>query len=535
MLLYNRMKRAALLIIFYIASVSLHAQVNRYVVFFSNKSGTPYSIASPEQFLSPKAIERRTSQFIEVTQADLPVSPFYVDGLESAGADVYYTTRWLNGALIQADESVITEIEALGYVDSVAFVAPGLRLTKNSRKWEVFEETSSTQTSAQLQMLGVDALHKEGYHGEGVTIAFFDGGFVGVNTAEPFEHLFSDNRIKYVFNLVENSQDVYKASNHGTKVFSTTAGLIPGEFIGSAYGADFMLFLTEDAASEYRIEEYNWLIAAEKADSAGVDIISSSVGYFDFDDPSMNYSYEDMDGQTTIVAQAAGRASERGILVVASAGNEGNKSWRYITTPADAEGVLAVGSVNSLGEVSSFSSRGPTADGRIKPDVMALGSGTSVISESGTITKGTGTSFAAPLIAGLAAGIWQAYPELTNFELVNLIKSIGSYADAPDNDYGHGIPDYALVASPEPGSQNFTVFPNPISTEELKIKSCCRQETSAEARVIDATGKIVKYLSFSFARNQNQHRLYVDDLQQGLYILELRSSTGIEMHRIVKY
>ncbi|ELR72554.1 putative exported serine protease, subtilase family protein [Fulvivirga imtechensis AK7] len=458
-----------------------------------------------------------------------------MDGVESTGAEVYYTTRWLNGALIQADESLIEAIEALGYVDSVVYVAPGVRLTKNSRKWEAFEESPPAQTSTQLQMLGVDALHGEGYHGEGVTVAFFDGGFVGVNNVTAFQHIFFDNRMKYAFNLVENSQDVFKSSNHGTKVFSATAGLMAGQFTGTAYGADFMLFITEDAASEYRIEEYNWLIAAEKADSAGVDIISSSVGYFDFDDPSMNYSYEDMDGKTTIVAQAAKMASERGILIVASAGNEGNKSWRYITTPADVESILAVGSVNSTGEVSSFSSRGPTADGRVKPDVMALGSGTTVINESGMISKGTGTSFAAPLITGLAAGIWQAYPELTNYELMDLIKSIGSHADIPDNSYGHGIPDYTLLATPDPGSLSFSVFPNPVAIEDLKIKSCCRQETTAEARVIDATGKVVKHLLFNFARNQNQHRLYVDDLRQGLYLLVLRSSTGTEMHRIVKY
>lgn len=529
------MKRLKLFLLVFIISLSVQAQINRYVVYFTDKSSTPYSLSFPEQYLSAKAIARRFAQGIAVTEKDLPVDPAYVNGLKNAGADVFYTTRWLNGAVIQVDQSLISSIEGLSYVDSVAYAAPGSRLTKNSRKTDDLDELPPLKTAVQTQMLGVDILHKEGYKGEGILIAYFDGGFRGVNIIDPFQHIFVENRMFLELNLVENNNNVYQYSSHGTKVLSTTAGLLAGEFTGTAPEANFMLFVTEDASSEYRIEEYNWLIAAEKADSAGTDIISSSVGYFDFDDPSMNYTYDDMDGQTTIVAQAATLASERGIVVVVSAGNEGNKSWKYVTSPADADNILAVGAVDATGEISNFSSQGPTVDGRIKPDVVALGSGTTIINESGIVTTGSGTSYAAPLITGLAALVWQVNPDLTNLELIALIKSIGNRMESPDNLYGYGIPDYTIIAPPEPDGQLFSLFPNPVAEPWLTIKTCCRQNIETEISFIDAAGKVVNKFMVPFSRNVNLYTVNTSHLEQGLYLVVLKTATGTEKYRIIKY
>ena len=261
-------------------------------------------------------------------------------------------------------------------------------------------------------MLGIPQMHADGFRGEGMTIAFLDGGFMGVNTTAAFQELFNEGRYDDVVShdFVRNTDNVFQYDDHGSQVFSVIAANIADDFTGGAYKANFQLFVTEDASSEYRVEEYNWLFAAERADSAGVDIISSSLGYYDFDIASMNYSTAQMDGKTAVVTQAAQWAADRGIVVVTSAGNEGNiPSWRIITAPADGADVVAVANLTPQGVASSSSSRGPAADGRIKPDLAALGSGVTVVQDNGAIGTASGTSLAAPLITSLIAGVWQNF------------------------------------------------------------------------------------------------------------------------------
>lgn len=527
---------SALLILF---SLSLQAQVNRYVVFFSDKAGTPYSVDAPEAFLSARAIARRQDQNIAVTATDLPVDPAYTDGVTGMGAEVFYTTKWLNAALIQADAGSVSSIAALAYVDSVVYVAPGAKLTSSGRLSQIEEEFEiSEETDGQLGMLGLDLLHQEGYRGEGMIIAFFDGGFKGVNTVEAFQHIYNDNRLLYAQNLVENNDNVYQYSTHGTRVFSATAAFLADTYEGSAYNADFMLFVTEDASSEYRIEEYNWLIAAEKADSAGVDIINGSIGYFDFDDPQMNYTYEDMDGKTTIISKAASFAADRGLLVVVSAGNEGNKSWKYVTAPADAENILSVGSVDGNGEVSNFSSLGPTPDGRIKPEVMAYGAGTSVVNDFGSVINGSGTSFATPLITGLAASLWQLYPNLTNTELISLILENSSNTNTPNNQYGYGIPSYRFIISGvdpvKEAAPAFSIYPNPVTSDLLNIRSNYKTERLT-VRLYDATGVLVRDFELNRPSVNRSNSVSLEALKRGVYLLTLNSGREMESFRIVKY
>ena len=530
---YTVLCKSVLLLITLLSMTSLKVGAqNRYVVFFSDKNATPYRIDNPTEYLSARAISRRQKQGIAITSQDLPVNPAYVDGVRSLGAETFFTTKWMNGVLIQAQESLINSIESLTYVDSVVFVAPGSKLTSNGRKGEIEELAEElAETDTQVKMLGVDALHDKGYKGEGIIMAIFDGGFTGVNTVDAFKHIYDGNRLIYAKNLVNNNNNVYQYSNHGTKVLSAIAGLVSSQFEGTAYNADISLFITEDGATEYRIEEYNWLMAAEMADSLGVDIINGSLGYYDFDDVSMNYTYKDMDGKTTIVSQAAKLASDRGMLVVVSAGNEGNKAWKYITAPADAENILSVGSVTSKGLISDFSSIGPSADGRIKPEVMAMGSSTVLVNEAGIVSNSSGTSFATPLLAGFAACMWQAYPDLTNLELIDFILQNSTLYANPNNRYGYGIPNYKFIISniSEDNNTGTSAYPNPLFGDELNITTASRGEV--RVKLYSPQGKLL------FENSMDREHLTYDtsNLKAGVYILTVEANKETSKFRIIKY
>src|SRR3990170_1425100 len=295
--------KGTLVVIFILFASTSWAQVNRYLVFFKDKDGTTYNISSPQQFLSQRAIDRRIRQGISVIDEDLPVNETYVQGVLNTGATTYFTTKWMNGVLVQCDISLIPAIEGLAFVDRVEFVAPNAKLLLGGRKrteQKVKELKSASSTQVQLQMIGLDEMHMAGYQGDNIIIGIFDGGFPGVNTAIPFQHIFNESRINLTVSkdFVANSSNVFQYDKHGTEVFSVIAAYQEGAFTGGSYEADYQLYVTEDVSSEYRIEEYNWLFAAERADSAGVDVIQSSLGYYDFDQSSMNYPKSAMDGKT---------------------------------------------------------------------------------------------------------------------------------------------------------------------------------------------------------------------------------------------
>ncbi|HTJ50892.1 MAG TPA: S8 family peptidase [Cyclobacteriaceae bacterium] len=533
-----------LLILFLILSFQCSwAQDNRYMVFFSDKNGSPFNITSPADFLSAKAIARRSKQNISITESDLPVNPDYCQQLKDAGVPVYYKTRWLNGVLVQCDASMIPTIEALGFVTSVELVAPGALLSgarvKQSNAVNNVANTEAAYTDTQLQMLGMDKMHTDGIHGEGITIAVLDAGFPGVNSSIPFQNLINDGRIdlSVSHDFVLNSTNVFAQNSHGTKVLSTIAALEDPQFFGGAYNANFQLYITEYDPSEYRIEEYNWLFAAERADSAGADIISTSLGYNTFDDATMDYTQTDMDGKTAVISKAAQYVSDKGVLVVCSAGNEGADPWHIITAPADVEDVLAIGNITAQGSKSVSSSVGPTADGRIKPDLVALGTDVSLIAPDGSITLGSGTSFAAPLVAALAAGVWQKYPSLTRSELIFLLKRTASQFNNPDNSLGYGIPNYIALSNYQTTSTQvdlITVFPNPFSsTLQIRPKnpdqvSTCRyQLTTLQGVILDDRNVEFTWLNPAWS-------VPVSDLAAGLYLLKIRLDTKSYTYKIVK-
>ncbi len=526
-----------ILLLLFSFPISLFSQ-NRYFVSFKDKTNTPYSISNPLQFLSQKSIDRRTKEIFTITSEDLPVDPAYVAQVKNCGASVFFTSRWFNGVLIQANSSEVSAVSVLPFVSNVELVAPGTKLLggrkKSTDKFELVNATNALQNQLQLEMIGLDKMQSAGYHGEGIDVAVFDAGFIGVNTLPSFQAIYQEGRMKSAFNFVNNSKDVYSAYDHGTEVLSIMAGSISNTYLGGAYNANFFLFQTEDVSSEYRVEEYNWLFAAERADSAGVDVINSSLGYNTFDDPSMDYTYKSLDGKTSVVSQAAYKAFERGIVVVNSAGNEGDNSWQYIDVPADAEGVIACGAVDNSGLRSPFSSIGPSADGRIKPDVSALGEGDTVISSSGSIESGSGTSFSSPLITCLVAGLRQALPHASAKEIYQRVINSASQINQPDNFLGYGIPNFTLAKDLFDFSDEFQLYPNPVSESQLKIIFKDPGDVNVSVTIFNMAGQKVFQLSDFISWNNNPYSLDLSSLSEGLYLVRVQTPTSAKINRIVK-
>lgn len=524
--------------------VTASAQQNRYMVFFKDKTGVPFSASQPDQFLSQKSIERRLRQGIDIISQDLPVSMAYVQGLRDVGAEPSFKTRWLNGVLVVCDPTVLQAIENLEYVERIEFVAPPSGLPGGGRKsFNLRKKNNSlgSETENQLRMIGIDRMHEGDYKGEGVIIAILDSGFPGVNIHSAFQHIFSENRFNASasFDFVHNTRDVFHFDDHGTQVLSVISAIVPDAYTGGAYEANFQLYVTEDVPTEYRIEEYNWLFAAERADSAGVDIISSSLGYYDFDDPSMNYTLAQMDGKTAVVTKAAQSAADRGILVIVSAGNEGNiPSWRIVTAPADAVDVLAVGSVNSALQKSSSSSIGPSADNRIKPDLMALGVGVKVVNDGGQITTASGTSLSTPLITSLAAGVLQRYPDLSNKEIIELLRKTASQASRPDNLLGYGIPNFLAIVNYQertPQTNLFEIFPNPLIDDTLTVSPLNPNLLeSCEIEIISSQGQLVGQNTVHFNWLNRTFKKDVSALASGIYYVRVFSEQKRYTFKVVK-
>jgi subtilisin family serine protease len=508
------------------------------MVFFTDKDDTPYSIDQPQEFLTLKAIERNGRI---VSFEDLPVTPDYIALLESNNALVLGTTNWLNGALIELPESDLTTIQGLYFVKNTEYVSPNERPAIGGRDEMLEEEEEVEATLPQFDILNIDRMHEEGYYGEGVLIAVLDGGFEDVDTGGYFSHIFEGNQVIDGHNFVTGGPDIYDHSRHGTRVFSTIAAL-GDDYEGIATKSNYLLYVTE-AEFEYRIEEYNWLLAAERADSLGVDIISTSVGYSSFDDPTMDYTHDDLDGQTAVVTIAAEMAYARGILVVKSAGNEGSNAWQKVTPPADGEHVLAIGSVNESLVIAATSSLGPVNASWTKPDLMAMGQSTVMIGGAGTIVTRSGTSYTAPQVAGLLAGVWEKYPELTNDELRNLVLNTADRAGNPDFSYGYGVPSYSAMVNQvvssfqvdQPDQLDFMhVYPNPVTGDiiHIDIKDPNTVDMVGVA-LYAADGKKVIEVSESVSWGNNPIQLSIGDLLQGIYILKIASDEHTLVKRIV--
>lgn len=480
-----------LIYLLFLVSV-LFATEKPYWIFLASEPG------SPEVVLTPRAEQRLQLRGSENPLGNYTISESYLDQLRAAGYQIRRTSRFLNAvSIIMDDASQLSELQALPFVLSVKPVAK----YPNDRNESFSTPNSLGRTSTlsygasatQNEMLNIPQIHTLGYDGTGILVGVFDTGFL---TDHPvFDNIYILAQHDFLDNEVDASGPGHE---HGINVLSALAGYLPGELIGPAYKASYLLARTEDAYSESRAEEDNWVAALEWADSLGVDIISTSLNYFqDFDDPNEDYPFSALDGQTTITARAANIAAARGILVVNSAGNEGS-SASSVWPPADSPHVLAVGSLNSQREISYFSGRGPTYDGRIKPDVVAQGSLVHMASGINGYIRGNGTSFSTPQIAGLAALLLQAHPTLTPDSVISIFQNHGDNASAPNNSYGWGIPDLtSFFPKLEAGnSKSCLIYPNPGGYGDIQMVLSGSISTTPEvATLYDIRGREIAHLS----------------------------------------
>ena len=445
---------------------------NRYWVSFTDKHES-MELYKPSDFLSTSSIERRASQNIEIQNNDYPVSPNYKNEIKQLGYSIYRESRWLNAVSIQINETEsFKALKNLPFVNTVRKVKSyyGEKISTSQNE---FSNTISEYgpSFSQIAQLNGHLLHEQGYKGLGVTIAVIDASFYKVDSLLIFDSLRLNNRILDTWDFVLNQELDFSndtIGSHGTMVLSCMAGYMVDSLIGTAPEASYLLYRTEDASSETLTEEDNWVFAAEQADAFGADIINTSLGYSNlWDDLENTHTYEDMDGNTTVITIAADIAASKGMLVVNSAGNSGTSEWYYITAPADGDSVLTVGAVGADSLIASFSSHGPTADGRMKPNVVSQGLYSVVCDLEDGIRTANGTSFSSPIMAGMAASAWSALPELSNMDLYDLIQQSAHLYPTGDNDYGYGIPNFEsllqYVNITEFPLQNLNYYPNPVT------------------------------------------------------------------------
>lgn len=419
-----------------------------YRLYLRDKSDTVYSLSRPEEFLSSRALDRRRRQGISLDSTDLPVSPRYVETLNHMGFQVVCKSKWNNTVVVKVRrQRQLRKIDTLSFVASkrLVFTAPD---SIEQRRRTLFRsdglgtepmEHEYGVTRGQVESLGGIRLHQSGFKGRGKVIAVFDGGFMNVDKIPALHRL----RLMGVADfVVPRSANVFQETDHGTMVLSTMAVYEPHYYIGVSPDAAYALVRTEEEYTESPMEEDFWAAGAEYADSLGVDVINSSLGYHAFDDEALNYTYADQDGHHSLISHTASLLAGKGIVLVNSAGNEGMGSWKKVNFPADADDIITVGSINQHGVNAAFSSVGPTADGRVKPDVMAWGSPVSVFSGRGLVINDVGTSFSSPLVAGLVACLWQALPDKSAKEIIDLVRRSASQYQSPDNVYGYGVPNF---------------------------------------------------------------------------------------------
>ncbi len=529
------------LLLFLVTGV-LSAQNKKYIIYFKDKNNSPYSLSDPTAYLSAKAIQRRAQQQILITANDLPVNPFYIDSIILKGAQVIHALKWSNSVVVSASAAQLTSIASLPFVSNYKNIARQLIVENNLLKATSSKIETSTSTYGnsytQVHMLEVDEMHKEGFRGEGMLIALLDAGFQNASSVNFLAHLYTNNRVLATYDFVDHETNVYNDNDHGLLALSAVAGYQDGVLIGTAYNASYVLLRTEDAISEYEMEEAYWAKGAEYADSIGVDIISSSLGYSTFDN-GINHSFDDLNGNTTIAAIAADMAASKGIVVICSAGNEGSTGWHSILTPADGDSVLAIGAVDLNGTYASFSSVGPSADGRIKPDLAAMGKEVTLGAASGSIVKNNGTSFSCPLVAGLAAGLWQAFPLLTNMQLVEVLKKSASHYSNPDSYLGYGIPGYIKSKNYIADTTtilNFNIFPNPIS--EGFISFAAEPEyinQSVSIKMYDRIGRLVAEDTIQIKNMKNETNINLSFFPAGLYSMHFAFSDKTEKAKLVKF
>ncbi|MBR5651704.1 MAG: S8 family serine peptidase [Bacteroidales bacterium] len=461
-----KFRRFLLAGLFLVSSFGCFSQKNSYVLYFKDKPNNAKD--QLEDCISNAAMYRRMKNNISFDTFDLPVNRAYINAVRNHGAEILLVSKWLNCVVIQCD--TLPDFTDCQFISRIIEITATGASISNNEDVSFAPAPSGNSYLDQLSIVNGLPLHENGFYGKGVVIAIMDDGFLRANEINGLQHLFKENRVVAAKNFLDNASIYNTGSGHGSCVLSIIAGKT-NAFSGAAPNAQFMLFRTEDINRESLLEEYAWVVAAEYADSVGVDIISSSLNYSVMDDSSHSHSYSDMDGKTCPISIGAQIAASKGILVVSSAGNDGASEWKYVSAPADAQDVITVGGVTMEGNRWYGSSVGPTADGRIKPDICALSADVVMINPvNDNLLTMSGTSFAAPVIAGFFACMVEAFPNSPSSYLKHVVYNTSSDAETPNNEIGYGVPDfeqaYCIVGIVDPEAQfvNYRVYPNPFSS-----------------------------------------------------------------------
>ncbi len=552
------------IICFILVSNTITSQTvyTRYWVGFTDKTASLYSISNPSAYLSARAISRRTSQSIAITNEDIPVNATYIQQVTSTGALVKSRSRWFNGVLVEiTNPSQITAINALSCVQStrpLARVRGVKKIIPAQPNVTASERTQATQSDVynygqsqnQIYMLNGECLHNKGYNGTGMQIAVIDEGFYGAPGVTVFDSLWHNHQVIATHDFYLNDSLNYNNAvlgGHGTYVLSCMAAYTSGQMIGTAPKAKYYLLRSEIDSTEKIVEVYQWVSAIEYADSAGVDVVTSSLGYSQFLDTTQSFTWGNLNGRTAVASISATMAARRGMIVCVAAGNEGgctavgdpnccinNACWEKITVPADADSIITVGAVDASKNYASFSSVGNTADGRIKPDVAAQGLNTTIANSSG-ITTGSGTSFATPTMAGMVACLWQGNPAKTNMQVINAIKQSASQYVSPDSLLGYGIPDFCVADQILKGTLGIqSVANNMINT------LCGNMDCELTVTIYDVSGRMVLSTQTKSSQNNTPDKilqsLNLSALSGGMYVVKITSNNGnCYTKKVVKY
>ena len=514
-------------------------------VYFNDKPDAIFYLNNPLQMLTQRSLDRRTTQGIALDNTDVPISQNYIDQvIASNGITVMAKSKWLNALHIRGSQSDIQALNSLPFVNRIEFADRNLnsRSSSNSstnnieavnKQLEVLVDYNYGGSSNQIQMLNGHLLHQQDYTGQGKIIAVMDAGFPGVDTASPFQRLRDNNQILGGYNFPDRNTSFYTRGSHGTNVLSCMGGYVDNQLVGTAPDAQYYLFITEDVNSENPVEESYWVEAAEMADSLGVDVINTSLGYFTYDNPNYSYTYADMNGTKAFISRGADMAFSKGMICVTSAGNSGATSEPHIATPADASTTLTIGAVDAFENYVSFSSIGPSSDGRVKPDVCAKGLSATVSNTSGGITTASGTSFSSPIMAGMVASFWSAVPNMTNAQVVQFVKQSADLYSNPTVFKGYGVPDFQLALNNALSLNSnevtsIVLYPNPVKDKfTLHLPN---NETEAKLVLYNNIGQQVSFYKIT----ETISTVYLESLASGLYFYQVEFANQSAKGKLLK-
>ena len=541
------MKKLVLLFVIMLVQQS-YAQQEAAWVFFADKENVAASLADPILIMTQDAIDRKALQGTAIDERDVPVNEDYITQIKNAtGITVLAKSKWMNCVHVVGNQSNIDALLGLSFVTDVEYADPSLNLFPGGEPLEDKFASEKIETAGtritynygaaanQIEMLSGDYLHELDFAGDGMVIAVLEAGFPSVNSNPGFSKMINEGRLLGTYDFEARTTNVDGTSSHGTNTSSDIGGFLQDQFVGTAPQASYYLFVTEYGPTETPAEEAWWVEALERSDSLGVDVINTSLGYQDFDNPNYDHSYQDLDGQTTFSARGANIAFDKGMILVTSAGNDGG-GFTYVGTPGDSPGMLTVGAVDSNGNYASFSSIGPTVDGRIKPDVMAQGSSAAVISTSGNVNYSSGTSFSSPIMTGVVACLWQSRPQTPNNEVMQIIREASHLYNNPTDQMGYGIPNFedAYLALQQFGIEdefllsNFALYPNPATS----VINVSFPEGVSEANITLYSILGSQVLSTPISRNANS--INIEDLTTGMYIATISSNNQKISFKIIK-